>query len=122
MNSNRISMVEECIKRGNTHHAQKKFNAAIADYSKAIEINPDYADAYKNRANAYAIIRQSHAQMVHGTESFLKVDSRLRGNDIIYGVIPAKAGIHNKTNFKEKLDYLAGPQPNKIALLYTLFG
>ena len=30
-----------------------KYNEAIADYNKAISLDPDYADAYNNRGFAY---------------------------------------------------------------------
>jgi tetratricopeptide (TPR) repeat protein len=33
------------------------FKGAIADYSKAIEINPQYANAYKNRGIAKELVR-----------------------------------------------------------------
>ena len=39
--------------RGLTYYNLEKYNEAIADYSKAIELKPDYADAYINRGNAY---------------------------------------------------------------------
>ena len=30
-----------------------EYDRAIVDYTKALELNPDYADAYNNRGNAY---------------------------------------------------------------------
>lgn len=35
--------------RGNTYRLLKEYNKAILDYTKAIEIKPDYANAYNNR-------------------------------------------------------------------------
>jgi tetratricopeptide (TPR) repeat protein len=35
--------------RGNSKHQLEDYSGAIADYSKAIEIKPDFADAYCNR-------------------------------------------------------------------------
>jgi tetratricopeptide (TPR) repeat protein len=38
--------------RGNAKKDVKDYEGAIADYSKAISINPDDADTYINRGNA----------------------------------------------------------------------
>ncbi|MGK7894284.1 MAG: tetratricopeptide repeat protein, partial [Xenococcus sp. (in: cyanobacteria)] len=38
--------------RGKDKYNHKNYQGAIADYTKAIEINPQYSDAYKNRGNA----------------------------------------------------------------------
>ena len=43
---------EEYSKRGIVKDNLKDYYGAIADYSKAIEINPNYADAYYNRGLA----------------------------------------------------------------------
>ena len=34
------------------------FSDAIEDYTKAIELDPDYADAYNNRGYAYYLLEQ----------------------------------------------------------------
>jgi tetratricopeptide (TPR) repeat protein len=39
--------------RGVTYYGLKKHERAIEDYNKAIELNPNYAEAYNNRGNAY---------------------------------------------------------------------
>ncbi|MCY2972389.1 MAG: tetratricopeptide repeat protein [Planctomycetota bacterium] len=39
--------------RAATYLEIKKYPDAIADYTKAIELNPMYAKAYDNRGNAY---------------------------------------------------------------------
>jgi tetratricopeptide (TPR) repeat protein len=40
--------------RGNFRWVAGQYNLAIADFSKSIELKPDYAIAYNNRANSYA--------------------------------------------------------------------
>lgn len=45
--------VEEAINSGIAYGAQGNFDAAIAEFNKAIEMNPNIAEAYDNRAYAY---------------------------------------------------------------------
>ena len=40
------------VTRGNAHLAAKEYNKAIAEYTRAIELRPDFAEAYNNRAYA----------------------------------------------------------------------
>ncbi len=42
------------LERGNTHAQSGNLEQAIADYSRAIELAPDFVDAYNNRGFAYA--------------------------------------------------------------------
>jgi tetratricopeptide (TPR) repeat protein len=44
----------EHLNNGNAAYAQKDYDRAIADYTAALRINPDYATAYYNRGLAYA--------------------------------------------------------------------
>ena len=39
--------------RGLVYHSQKEYDRAIENYTKVIELNPDYADAYYNRGAVY---------------------------------------------------------------------
>jgi tetratricopeptide (TPR) repeat protein/S1-C subfamily serine protease len=41
------------LNRGILYHNQQKYNLALADYTKAIELNPNYALAYNNRGTLY---------------------------------------------------------------------
>ncbi len=36
----------------------QKYELALSDYSKAIDINPNYADAYNNRGNLYSDLQK----------------------------------------------------------------
>ncbi|MCA2656464.1 tetratricopeptide repeat protein [Microcystis sp. M061S2] len=40
--------------RGVLYYNQQKYELALSDYTKAIEINPNYANAYYNRGNLYS--------------------------------------------------------------------
>jgi tetratricopeptide (TPR) repeat protein len=44
---------EEHFCRGNEYFDKGDYDRAIADYTKAIEINPNYAKAYNDRGMAY---------------------------------------------------------------------
>lgn len=44
-----------CYDRGLAYSKSGKLDKAIRDYTKAIELKPDYADAYYNRGIAYRI-------------------------------------------------------------------
>ncbi len=46
------------VQRGNAYQAQENYDQAIADYTKAIDISPEFAKAYDNRGVAYAKIGQ----------------------------------------------------------------
>ncbi|REJ56984.1 MAG: tetratricopeptide repeat protein, partial [Microcystis wesenbergii TW10] len=39
--------------RGLVYHNQQKYDLALDDFNKAIELNPNYANAYNNRGNLY---------------------------------------------------------------------
>ena len=43
---------EALFYQGKTHFALKKYQEAIADFDKLLEINPKYKDAYFERGNA----------------------------------------------------------------------
>jgi len=44
----------EWVQRGNAHRDNKDYDRAIANYTKAIDIDPRYARAYYNRGNTYS--------------------------------------------------------------------
>ena len=50
LNNNSSSLTkEDYFTRGNSKIEKKDYQGAITDYTKAIELDPDYADAYINR-------------------------------------------------------------------------
>jgi tetratricopeptide (TPR) repeat protein len=44
--------------RGNFYYQLGQYQRAIADYTKAIQLDPDYAKAYHNRGAAYSGLSQ----------------------------------------------------------------
>jgi tetratricopeptide (TPR) repeat protein len=44
---------KEYFERGNAYYKQDEYDKAIADYTQAITLKPNYAEAYKNRGYAY---------------------------------------------------------------------
>lgn len=56
--NNREFMANQYAKKGYDLQEKKDFNGAIAAYSKAIELNPDYMEVYNNMGNAYFAIGQ----------------------------------------------------------------
>ena len=56
--------------RGLTYQENAQYDEAIANYTRAIEINPRYAEAYNNRGNASAdcsVARSSWGIQYHET-------------------------------------------------------
>lgn len=48
----------EAFKRAEHDMDAKQYDKAIADYTEAIRLKPDYADAHYNRGNAYYYLQQ----------------------------------------------------------------
>ena len=48
-----VRLAEDAFNRGNAHVRQGEFDQAVAEYTAAIELNPQYIIAYRNRGNAY---------------------------------------------------------------------
>ena len=44
------------LEQGDTYTDQEQWNEAIGEYSKAIELDPNLAEAYVNRAMAYTFL------------------------------------------------------------------
>jgi tetratricopeptide (TPR) repeat protein len=47
------------LNRGGLYSYQQKYELALADFNKAIEINPNFAEAYANRGVLYAKLKQT---------------------------------------------------------------
>jgi tetratricopeptide (TPR) repeat protein len=61
--------------RGLAYYNQQKYAQAIADYNKAIELDPNDADAYYNRGIAYAD-QQEYAQAIADYNKAIELDPK----------------------------------------------
>lgn len=70
------------LEEGNNSYFSKNFQQAISAYNRALEINPNYADAYNNRGNAYAQLHQfqSALQDLQKAATLNNADSRIYNN------------------------------------------
>lgn len=68
---------EKLLNSGNTYFGEGSYDKAIKDYSKAIELKPDYALAYKNRATAYYNNGNS-AQAIRDDNKAIEIDPNIR--------------------------------------------
>ena len=48
---------KQCLKTGLTFVEAKNYKDAIEQFTKAVQIDPDYVDAYIERARAYTILK-----------------------------------------------------------------
>ena len=53
-----VNNADAYIDSGNAYAEQGQFDQAFQEYTKAIEVNPQYAMAYHNRGLAYRAIGQ----------------------------------------------------------------
>ncbi len=60
---------EEYVDSGNAKSDLKDYRGAIADYTKAIEINPNFADAYYNRGLAKADLKDYRGAIADYTKA-----------------------------------------------------
>ena len=49
-----------CFNSGNSKYRQGDYEGAFQDYSKAIELNPDYYKAYNNRGNLLSSVKEDY--------------------------------------------------------------
>ena len=55
---------EQWFEEGNTHYYVNEYQKAIADYDRAIQLDPQYAAAYNNRGNAYYDLKEYQKAIV----------------------------------------------------------
>lgn len=70
------------LEQGNNFYFQKDFQSAIQSYSRAINLNPNFAEAYNNRGNSYLQLQNysQAAQDLQTAANFNKFDARIHNN------------------------------------------
>ena len=86
---------EPCVKRGLAYHEKGHYDEAIADYSKAIEISPGYAEAYNNRGVAYHNKRQ-YDEAIADYSKAIEISPRYAGAYRNRGVAYRKNGQYDE--------------------------
>jgi len=59
-NDNSPKTAEDFVNRGNLHCEKGDFDQAIADYTEAIRLDPDYYNAYHNRGYTYYQVKNDY--------------------------------------------------------------
>lgn len=70
------SSAKDFSKRADTYYRQKDYDNAVQNYNKAIELNPQDADAYSSRGNAY-YMKGDHDQAFEDYNKALVLDQTL---------------------------------------------
>jgi len=60
-------MVDDYINRGNAYDEANRFDEALLDYAKALQISPGYGEAYYNRGIAY----ENHHMLKEARDDFV---------------------------------------------------
>ena len=55
-----MAAAKAAFNRGTADYSEQQYDQAIRDYTEAIQLNPNYADAYDNRAAVYKILGKSN--------------------------------------------------------------
>ena len=100
--------------RGNSYAQQQKYDLAIADYERAIEIDPDDSNAYYNRG-CYYFQRKEYDLAIADFNRTIKLDSHDADAYFERGNTYAKLGKYNlaKTD-REKAKRLFIDQENTV--------
>ena len=70
------------LEQGNNFYFQKNYQSAIQAYSRAINLNPNFAEAYNNRGNSFFQL-QNYSQAVQDLQTavnFNNFDARIHNN------------------------------------------
>jgi tetratricopeptide (TPR) repeat protein len=85
---------ESACNRGVVYEVNHRYDQAIADYTKALEINPSYAGGYHNRGVAYGRKGQYDKALADFTKS-IALNPRYAGAYYSRGNVYGKLGKHD---------------------------
>ena len=70
------------LEEGNNFYFNHNFQSAVSEYDRAIEIQPNFAEAYNNRGNANVMLKnyQQAVQDYRNAIKYNKVDARIHNN------------------------------------------
>lgn len=70
------------LEEGNEYYFNHNFQSAILEYDRAIEVQPNFAEAYNNRGNANVMLKnyQQAVQDYQNAIKYNKVDARIYNN------------------------------------------
>ena len=70
------------LEKGNNFYFRKDYQNAVSAYTNAINIQPNFAEAYNNRGNCYVILKQFQPalQDLQTAVNYNKVDARIYNN------------------------------------------
>ena len=91
--------------RGVTHQAMKNYDEAILDYTKALQINPNMADAYYNRAEI--MLSRKDIENIDVNKIIPDLEKALELDDKFVNALFAMAAAYKKLgDYHKSLEYL----------------
>lgn len=97
----RTTSAKPVTRRGLVYHRAKNFDAAIAEYDKAIGIEPGFAPAYRGRAEAY-FGKRDFAKAKADYDEYLKLNSGSQSAMVRYAQF-----LYLVQDYKQSLDLIA---------------
>ena len=72
-----LSTASEYYWRGSKHERKRHFDKALDDYTKAIELDPRFIDAYWSRSSIYAHQKNDHRSAISDLSKILEINPHL---------------------------------------------
>ena len=105
---------EECFQKGRDFFKDGAYEKAIDEYKKAIEINPNYFDAYSNIGLCYSALRQ-HQNVITYLKEAVKINPDNADSYLGLGITYHALGQYQQAKYNwEKAKALYEKQENTI--------